>query len=183
MPSYVCGVVRRPLPTATPQALLFRSSNLTAWKFVSMFWDGEGQVTAGKIGNRFDTPDFYRLRDGRYAVLYLVNGRTLWMIGHFDRKSFRFVADRQGGVDMGDGSFHCSQSFSDPAKHRILFGWIRLAVPDQAGLAHKRFLAKSSYQTTADGYSFARGQGSIHSTVLAELLCHRPACCPVKHSY
>lgn len=119
------------LPAATPQALLFRSDNLTVWEYVSVFWDEDGKVTAGNIGNRFDTPDFFKLRDGRFAVIYLVNGRTLWMIGQFDRNLFQFVADRQGVVDMGDGSFHCSQSFWDPSQRRILLGWIRLVVPGQ----------------------------------------------------
>jgi sucrose-6-phosphate hydrolase SacC (GH32 family) len=119
------------LPAATPQALLFRSDSLTQWEFVSVLWDGEGKVTASKIGNRFDTPDFFRLRDGRYALLYLVNGRTIWMIGRLDRSSFQYVVERQGVVDMGDGSFHCSQSFWDPSQRRILFGWIRLVVPGQ----------------------------------------------------
>lgn len=118
--------------TSTPQALLFRSSDLVSWEFVNVFWSGA--PLPGKLHhNRVDTPDTFPLADGSQAFVWLSESKTVWMRGTFDRDAGTFK--QMGGelefgvLDQGDGGqFYCQQSFQDPGGSggRVQFGWIRV---------------------------------------------------------
>ena len=111
---------------ATPQALLFRSTDLITWKFQSVFWSG-----APRPGNRVDTPDTFVLDDGSQAFLWLTGGRTVWMRGSFDRSTYTFAETDHGIVDVG--SFICQQSVTDSLGRRVQFGWIGVSGPGWSG--------------------------------------------------
>ena len=107
---------------ATPQALLFSSTNLVNWTFVSQFWAGAAPGRLPK--NRVDTPVTYALKDGRQAFVWLANQTTYWMVGTLNRTTMRFSAAIEGRED--GGAFFCSQSLSDPLGRRVQFGWLKL---------------------------------------------------------
>ena len=117
---------------ATPQALLFRSPDMSHWTFESVFWDGEGDahITGGKT--HMDTPDTFAVpkSPGLQAVTWLAAGQTVWMTGTRSTNGSTFVPTAHGMLDSG-GALVCTQSFTDALQRRVMFGWVKLAVPGQ----------------------------------------------------
>ena len=123
---------------ATPQALLFSSPDLAAWRFESVFWDGEDAAAISGGKTRLDTPDTFAVPGTSpelQALVWLADGATVWMTGPLVRSG-------SGGSNMSlsnvtahgvldSGSLVCSQSFTDPLQRRVLFGWVALAVAGQ----------------------------------------------------
>jgi hypothetical protein len=127
---------------ATPQALLFSSPDLAAWRFESVFWDGEDAAAISGGKNRMDTPDTFAVPGTDpelQAVVWLASGadggNTVWMTGPLARSgsggSNMSFSNVTAHGDVDSGSLVCSQSFTDPLQRRVLFGWVALAVEGQ----------------------------------------------------
>jgi hypothetical protein len=114
---------------ATPQALLFKSTDLLQWSFASVFWAGPSPL--GPAYNRVDTPDTFPLgtagSQGKQAFIWLTAGTTIWMIGTVaasGAEGGRAFTEESTGL-MDTGSLVCQQSLSDHMGRRVQLGWVQ----------------------------------------------------------
>ncbi|XP_065891882.1 sucrose-6-phosphate hydrolase-like isoform X1 [Dysidea avara] len=114
-------------PTKTgsiPQALLFNSSNLINWEYVSTVWIGNST-----LGPRAECVDMFPITDQLYVYIYSSPnlGKSLWFVGKMGA-GYKFQTVSKGMVDYGH--FYAANSFFDPHGRRIVYGWISESLSD-----------------------------------------------------
>lgn len=121
--------------------LLYRSSDLKAWTFVSILAKSDGTM-----GDNWECPDLFPL-GGKYVLMlspqrmpaqgeqYRNLHSTMYMVGEFDPETGSFQANSRAQVDHGF-DFYAPQSAVDDKGRRIVIGWMDMweqDVPTQQG--------------------------------------------------
>lgn len=101
-------------------ALLYRSTDLIHWDFLSLLAGGDP-----KLGSMWECPDFFEI-NGTGVLLFSPVGfedrKASYLTGHLNYESGIFTADTLGETDWGF-DFYAAQTFQDAKGRRIMIGW------------------------------------------------------------
>lgn len=143
--TYYC-VIGAQRTDMTGCAVLYRSSNLTAWEFL-----GEIQTHLSQFGYMWECPDYFEM-NGRGVLLFSPQGiegegdlynnifQSGYLLGEpLNLQTREFDHDRFQELDRGF-DFYAPQSMEAPDGRRILIGWMGLPdveyPTDASGWAH-----------------------------------------------
>lgn len=113
-----------------PQVVLFYSSNLEEWQYVSVL----ARDLDGRLGTMWECPDFF-CADGYYGLLIspqnmmadreFHNGNNAaLLLGNYDKKNHTFQYEKAISVDDGL-DFYAPQTLEMPDGRRIMIGWMQ----------------------------------------------------------
>lgn len=101
-------------------ALLYRSSDIFQWEFVSILAESRGEW-----GFMWECPDFFQLGD-KYVLTFSPMGSgdhtSVYLVGDFDYTSGKFDSHVSGEIDWGF-DYYAPQSFLAPDGRRIAVAW------------------------------------------------------------
>jgi beta-fructofuranosidase len=97
--------------------LLYRSDDLRRWDYL-----GPALMAGPGEGRMWECPNFFPLGDKWVFIYSPMTGRSNYMVGTFDGRSF--TPERKGELDLG-GSLYAPQVFIDDSGRRIMFGWLK----------------------------------------------------------
>jgi beta-fructofuranosidase len=115
-------------------ALLYRSADLRAWKYLHPVLVGDAQRTTPVwTGSMWECPDFFQL-DGRHVLVTSIWEKgdpgeddrlhySVAFVGRYHER--RFVPAVEHKLDHGDRYFYAPQSFCDRQGRRIVLGWVQ----------------------------------------------------------
>lgn len=100
------------------KVLLYKSSDLFQWRFVSVLLEGD------QYGNVIECPDFFQLEDRWVLVFSQMNRENkavVYAVGDFDGSHFipQYIDTPEYGPQ-----FYAPQSFLAPDGRRIQYGWM-----------------------------------------------------------
>lgn len=110
--------------------LLFQSSNLEQWKYVTTL-----DCSANKYGKMWECPDFFSLdgmqvllvspQEMRVKDLEFHNGNnSICILGSYDKENHKFKRESVQSVDQGL-DFYAPQTLETPDGRRIMIGWMQ----------------------------------------------------------
>ncbi|MEJ8304327.1 glycoside hydrolase family 32 protein [Saccharibacillus sacchari] len=141
--TYYCVLGSQTLDRRSGQVLLYRSSNLTDWSFVSVM--AGGQEPKEKLGFMWECPDLFTLSGQDVLLcspqgiapvgdLYHNSNQSGYMLGQLDYDTGRFEHGDLQLLDYGF-DFYAPQTTEDDQGRRILIGWMAMwedKMPEQA---------------------------------------------------
>jgi len=96
--------------------MLYKALNdeLTQWDYLGVAFSGEDE--------NWECPNFFRIGD-KWVVIYSPHGQVDYYSGDFNLSNYKFEAEHQGGVDLGE-NFYAPNTMEDGKGRRLLWGWI-----------------------------------------------------------
>lgn len=113
-----------------PQAVLFRSENLTDWSYVSVFARDE----EGRFGTNWECPDFFEL-DGQQVLVvspqdmraddeFHSGNNAAFFLGEYEKQSHQFHYHEACSLDYGL-DFYAPQTLKAADGRRIMIAWMQ----------------------------------------------------------
>jgi len=106
--------------------LLYRSTDARHWEYIHPLaqgtWNGEGSSNPVPSGEMWECPDFFPLGD-KHVLIYSTMHKTIWEVGTYDKREFRFHSERTGLLDHG--ASYAPKCMLDGKGRRIFWGWVQ----------------------------------------------------------
>jgi len=115
-------------------ALLYSSMNLLDWEFLHPILVGtKSQAPPQGTGSMWECPDFFPLGERHVLVISILDDDRLYYPIYFSGiyTDHRFYPEVQDRLDYGS-SLYAPQSFTDSHGRRIMFGWLREGIGNEA---------------------------------------------------
>lgn len=96
--------------------MLYKALNedLTQWDYLGVAFSGADE--------NWECPNFFRIGD-KWVIIYSPHGQVNYYCGNFKLSDYKFEAEQQGGVDLGE-NFYAPNTMEDEKGRRLMWGWI-----------------------------------------------------------